>query len=319
MSSNDQAQDGTAIESAIDELTKASARLSEAQTRVSSAQGEVRQVSDAVLGQLRRLRRESNHEIGADLLNVVRHLYWHQTSIQSRDIAEAAGFGVGSKGIHGMLAAIGPIMSGILCTGCGAELVCTSRSWVPGSPPRCPTCVSEENEERNRRSRLLSKRARAIGSALVTERVRDWRAITTLILAYPPAANGVIRGSQDDHQLGVWSNWEKAQTLHNALLQLGAGDDESFGVPAAVARDLVATGFQSAGWDSERTRQLLDPITAEAAHAILTRAKRDLDTAVEAAVAQARERYRDGSEAEPAAVWPWDNDSLYLWHQMIND
>ncbi|MFJ2719392.1 hypothetical protein [Streptomyces sp. NPDC087437] len=299
------------IERAIGELTAASSRLSEAHARVEFAQQGVDQAGNTVLQQLRQLRDQSNQSEAPTVTAVVRHLYWHQRHLASRAIAEAAGFGEGNRGVHGMLAAIGPRLSGVHCANCGAELLQTSRSWAPGSPPLCPTCKVERDQEQNRLSRLGWLRAKAVGSSLVTAAVWEWRAVTTLILAYPPVSEGIARGSEDDRQLGTWRHWEMAESLHNALTQLGLGDHEAFGVPATVARDLVSTGFKSVGWDAARTRSLLDPITQETAHAILTRVKQRLDDAVAAATKRAERDFLDGSEAEPDDVWPWTGYALY--------
>jgi hypothetical protein len=225
--------------------------------------------------------------------------HWQQPGLHGRPLAEAAGLT-----LNDMLAAIGPAPSGIFCTDCGTELLRTSRSWQPRA--LCPDCKALAHRASSRRFGVESLRASIICEAAVQAPARDWRAASQLVLAYPRLTQDVRRGNDADHQEGVWRGWENARVVRNRLIGAAATDDDVVGVAVGQAELLVSTALRVAGWDTARTRDILDPITHEPALGLLTRLSRDVRDTAQAA----RER---ANAAYPEDYEPSEDELNELW------
>ncbi|MER6231568.1 hypothetical protein ABT169_20810 [Streptomyces sp. NPDC001616] len=286
------------IERSVRDFTSAEAALAEAEQR----RDHTRQT---VLEQVERLHAEVDAVHAPELIGVLRHLYWQQPGIHGRPLAEAAGLN-----LHDMLAAIGPAPSGILCAGCGTELLRTSRSWKPPArygPPLCPDCISQERDAQWRQLGVERLRARIVAETLVQSRAMDWRAAAELVLAFPPLSQGVGRGTVADQHDGVWRGWENARVIRNRLIASAADGDDTVGVAVEEAQLLVQTALRVADWDTARTRDIVDPITHEPALALLTRLKREVRATAQAARERADAAYPAGyelSEDEESEAWP---------------
>lgn len=286
--------------------------FNDAEMALTRAQQELEPARHGVLKQLGQLRETAPAENDPGLIGVLRHLYWQQVGIGSRDLQQPPASPVPML----WLAALGSCPSGIPCSICGVDLPRTSRSWQPktygSSGPLCEGCSSRRQEAMSRVWRVRDMRARLIGSTPVGASVRDWNAAATLVLAYPPVTMGVQRGSEDDLQLGTWSGWEHAKAARDELIRSGASDDDHFELPAATAQKLISSAFEAAGWDTERTRDLVDPITMESAHGLLTRLNQTVHNVVRSAKERADKVYPDDYEPtreevrstwEPGPVW----------------
>ncbi|MEU9405163.1 hypothetical protein AB0E08_05550 [Streptomyces sp. NPDC048281] len=284
------------VESAVRNFTDAEVAVAEAQRRLEFAK-------QGVIEQVAHLSGNAVAVHDPALVGVLRHLYWQQRGISSKALADAAGLT-----INEMLAVIGPSPSGIPCSVCSTPLLRTSRSWTPGryGPPVCPECEAQKREASSRQRRVKELRARFIGSAPVDASVGDWRAAATLVLAFPPLSQKVEPGSEADHKEGVWLGWENARKIRDQLVGAALSDDDQFQVPAAHAQLLIDTAFRMAGWDTARTRDLLDPITTESAHGLLTRLNVTLKAVVDAATQRVRSVYPDTYE-------PGEDDIQSLW------
>jgi hypothetical protein len=285
------------VERSVRDFTGAEAVLAEAEQR----RDHTRQ---AVLEQVKRLHAEVDAVHAPELIGVLRHLYWQQPGIHGRPLAEAAGLH-----LHEMLAAIGPAPSGILCAGCGTELLRTSRSWKPPTrygPPLCPDCMALEHDARSRTSRVESLRARIVAEARVQARAMDWRAAAELVLAFPPLSQGVSRGSAADQQDGVWRGWENARVIRYRLIATASDGDDTVGITVDKAQLLVDTALRVADWDTARTRDIIEPITQEPALVLLTRLRREVRATAQATRERADAAYPEGyelSEDEEAEAW----------------
>ncbi|MET8683653.1 hypothetical protein ABZV77_05500 [Streptomyces sp. NPDC004732] len=276
------------VENSIRDFTDAEVAASESQRRLDLAK-------QAVLDEVARLRDEAESDRDPSLIAVLRHVYWQQRGISSRALAEAA-----RMHVNEMLVAIGPAPSGIACATCGTGLLRTSRSWKPSrrhaGPPLCPDCEAQKREANSRESAGYWLRVRFINEAAVSAPARDWHAATALVLAYPPLSLRVQPGSAHDLQDGIWLAWENARTIRDRLIAAVAAGDDLFECPAKETQLLVETALRMAGWDTARTRDLLDPITSESAHGLLTRLNICRKTAVEAARQRAAQLFPDASE-----------------------
>ncbi len=156
-------------------------------------------------------------------------------------------------------------------------------------------------------------RARYIGAAPVSAPAGDWRAAATLVLAYPPLSQEVEPGSEEDRKEGVWIGWENARRIRDQLVSTAVSDDDLFQVPAAYARLLIDTAFRMAGWDTARTRDLLDPITSESAHGLLTRLNHTLKTVVDAALQRVSAIYPDSYEMGESDTRSMSSEQPIWW------
>lgn len=125
-------------------------------------------------------------------------------------------------------------------------------------------------------------------------------------LAYPPLSQDVMRGSEANHQEGAWRGWENARVVRNRLIGTAATDDDVVGFAVGQAELLAPTALRIAGWDTARTRDIVDPIRHEPALVLLTRLSRDVRDTAQAA----RERADD---ACPEDYEPSEDDLNELW------
>lgn len=285
----------------LDQLQEALRDFTDDEMAVTQAQQRVVRSRQAVLDSVASLRSATDAQHDPALVGVMRHIYWQQRGITVASLADAAGLT-----IHDLLKAIGPSPSGIPCAFCGVDLARTSRSWVPSQPPRCADCKTAEDQTRYRTYRIERLRGRFIGSTPVGAPAWRWRAAACLVLAYPPLTQGVQRGSESDRKEGVWLDWENARTVHDRLVHSATAWEDEVPIPVAYAHLLVQAALRVAGWDTARTRDLLDPITDESAHGLLTGLMHAVKSVVAAAKVRALTVYPDDcepSDDEIDATW----------------
>ncbi|WP_330457378.1 hypothetical protein OIB37_10990 [Streptomyces sp. NBC_00820] len=288
----------------LDHVLKSVRDFTEAEVALAEAEQRLVLCRQGVMEQVQRLRDGVEASHAPELITVLRHLYWQQPGIHGRALAQAAGLT-----LNDMLATIGPAPAGILCAECGVELLRTSRSWQPPArpgPPLCPDCVAVDNRTRSRRWHVQTLRSRIIREARVPATVREWRAATELVLAYPPLIQGIRRGSEADLQEGVWRGWENARGIRTRLINAAVVDDDVWGITVEEARLLVSIALKVVDWDTARTRDIVDPTTDEAAVALLSRLQRAVRDEAEAAQQRADAAYPEGyepSEDEINEIW----------------
>lgn len=90
--------------------------------------------------------------------------------------------------------------------------------------------------------------------------------------------------------------------IRDRLARVGAHDSEQVGVPAGEARLLVSTALTVADWDSARTRDIVDPITHEAAQHVLSRMNRAIQDIVHVAREKAAIVYPKDYKASTAEL-----------------
>ncbi|MCA6091024.1 hypothetical protein LE181_02405 [Streptomyces sp. SCA3-4] len=134
----------------------------------------------------------------------------------------------------------------------------------------------------------------------------DWRAVTELVLAFPPLTQRASRGSTTDQQEGVWRGWENARVIRNRLIAAAPVGDDVMGVAVGEAQLLVDTALRVADWDTARTRDIVAPITREPALVLLTRLNREVRATAQAARERVDAAYPEDyelTEDEEAEVW----------------
>ncbi|MDT0310253.1 hypothetical protein RM780_25345 [Streptomyces sp. DSM 44917] len=295
---------------AVEQLTTALRDFVGAEGVLARAQRTRERAEAVVIERVAQLREAAEAVHDPVLIAAVRHIYWQQRGIGSRALADAAGLTVNE-----MLQAIGPCPSGVLCAACGQDIPRTSRSWTsPGryGPPLCSECESAKRDLQTRGYQVERLRANLIGAAPVEAAARDWYAAAALVLEYPPVAQGVSSGSERDRQEGVWTGWNNARAVKGRLDEQAPEAGAPFAVAAASAKKLLDAAWVVAGWDSARTRDVLDPITEDSAHLLLTRLRRALTAAVDVAKQRAQQVFQDDhvpSEDEIRALW----DAPFVW------
>ncbi|MFD5425330.1 hypothetical protein [Streptomyces sp. NPDC127084] len=301
-----QREDLARAEETIRDFTDAELAVSEAQRRL---EGSKRLVLERV-AELRVLA-AAVHD--PNLVGVLRHVYWQQRGISAKSLAEAAGLS-----LQEMLAVIGPCPSGVPCSACGIDLLRTSRSWAPSryGPPLCKLCETRQREVNSRERHVKELQARFIGGAPVQATAQEWQAAATIVLAYPPLSQGSEPGSEEDRKEGIWLSWENARKVRDQLISAASTENVPFDIPAASARMLIESAFKMAGWDTARTRDLLDPITAETAHALLTRLNRSLQAVVAAAQQRVTQIYPDTYEPNDQEIRSLWNDGPTWWDHL---
>lgn len=278
------------------ELSASLRTLVSAVTAVSVAQGSHSEAVEAVLGHVRQLRDAAPSSFDPDFVRVVRHVYWQHPTVPSSELSVAAGFRSPAE----MTVAIGPVPSGVTCDGCGEEIRRTSRTW---KPPRaiayglhlCKPCREQRDDDRRRMWAVESLRRHHVDSAPVSARGTDWMVAVTLVLAYPPIAIGLSQEEAERH--GFWRGFDVAQEVHEHLARFDRGDTVS--VASRDSLDLFRVAEQVAGWDAERSIELIETITVDAPTMVLTRLRQAIDAVRQERHAEAMERFPDDHVPPP--------------------
>jgi hypothetical protein len=128
-----------------------------------------------------------------------------------------------------------------------------------------------------------------VDSAPVVARVSDWLVAVTLVLAYPPIAVGWSQ--EDAERNGLWHGFDVAQKVDECLPRFDRDDE----VPVASrdALDLLRTAEVVAGWDAERSVELIETITGETPTVVLTRLRRAVEEVRRERRAEAVQRFPD--------------------------
>jgi len=266
------------------ELTGALRALTSATGEVAAAQARQAATVEQVLDQVRRLRGEPG------LMAALRHVYWQHPAVPSKPLAAAAQF----RSPGDMVAALGPVPSGITCEGCGAELLRTSRSWTApdrqhcGGLVLCRECRSRRSEALDRKWALDAVRRGHVQDAPVAARGRDWLVPVSLVLAYPPVA--VDWNPETVEREGLWYGYDIAQQVQEVLA--GFDHEDLVGVSVGQATRLLTVAQEVAAWDTARALDLVQGFTGEVPAAVLAR----LGKAVEVVRAQ---RKREAAEVYP--------------------
>ncbi|MFE7314119.1 hypothetical protein ACFU7T_13610 [Streptomyces sp. NPDC057555] len=90
------------------------------------------------------------------------------------------------------------------------------------------------------------------------------------------------------------------------MIGAAATDDDVVGVAVGQAELLVSTALRIAGWDTARTRDIVDPIRHEPVLVLLTRPSRDVRDTAQAARERADASYPEDYE-------PSEDDFNELW------
>lgn len=240
---------------------------------------------------MRRLREAARSSFDPDFVTVLRHVYWQHLTVPSSELATVAGFASPTE----MTTAIGPVPAGVVCDGCGQEMRRTSRSWRLPKPNHddglrlCKGCADHRMDETRRKWAVDSVRRHHVDSAPVVARVSDWLVAVTLVLAYPPIAVGWSQ--EDAERNGLWHGFDVAQKVDECLPRFDRDDE----VPVASrdALDLLRTAEVVAGWDAERSVELIETITGETPTVVLTRLRRAVEEVRRERRAEAVQRFPD--------------------------
>lgn len=259
------------LEDAAAELRRAQDALETAQQQLAAAHDTAKAKAGEVIAQVREMRpAEPGPERDAFLKQVGR-LYWDMPFVSAAELRKAAGYSSHQE----FLRAIGPAPSGVSCATCGKDIPRTSRSsrthenhtWA-GSPI-CSDCYRLADAERSRQHNVQELRKHFVETSPVIATARDWSVATALVLAYPPVSTGVEPRTEMDWQTGTWWRFRRAQELEARLV--GRSPESTTQVPYWLAKEVISSALTVAGWDTARTREIVDPITDDAAQAVLSR------------------------------------------------